>query len=184
MKKSIFSLIIIAAIFLVPILSLEASARNVYGAACTSIDDCNSGICINVNPEITPPTNICGCLGTWDCSSFPGTVCNTVHKVCINSDAKATGESCRSGTQCLSTLCTAGICACKVNADCGTGKTCTVSTGRCSSGTLLIQAAPREYVAMPSGSSGTGTPSRIQTLIDEVNELITNLKARMVRLRL
>ena len=184
MKKSIFSLIIIAVIFLVPILSLEASARNAYGEACASIDDCNSGICININPEITPPDNICGCLGTWDCSAYPGTVCSTTHHKCINSDAKAVGQSCRSGSECLSTLCTAGICACKVNVDCGTGKTCTVSTGRCGSGTLLIQAAPREYAAMPSGSSGTGTTSRIQSLIDEVNGLITNLKARMVRLRL
>jgi hypothetical protein len=235
MKKSRLTLIIIVAIFMVPILSFEASARNAYGATCTSPDDCDSGICINVNPEITPPNNICGCLGTWDCSSFPGTVCNTVHKVCINSDAKKTGESCTSNSHCLSAICKAGKCACeadadcptgnacvsslcklknnarcssndacasgfcykvpatttfglcnacRTNADCGTGKTCKVSTGRCSSTMIALEVAPREYAVMPSGSSGTGTPSRIQSLIDEINEIITGIKARMVRLRL
>ncbi|MDD4878712.1 MAG: hypothetical protein PHO02_06810 [Candidatus Nanoarchaeia archaeon] len=183
MKKSVLSLVIIAALFMVPILSFEASARNAYGEACIESYDCTSAICLTINPEIIPPEKMCGCRFDGECSAFPSTVCSTLHNKCISSSAKAVGQTCRSGSECLSTLCTAGVCACKVNADCGTGKTCTVSTGQCSSGILSIQAAQRELQAMPlagtSGSSASGTGT-LDALINEINEIILRIRVRLI----
>ena len=78
MKKSILSLFIIAAIFMVPILSFEASALPAYGQPCTSDGDCTSGKCrVEIDAEKT-----CGCARDTDCSN--SMKCNTANNFCTN----------------------------------------------------------------------------------------------------
>lgn len=43
-----------------------------YGAGCTGPADCESGYCFAVSPEITPPTNVCGCRRAVQCKRYPG----------------------------------------------------------------------------------------------------------------
>lgn len=134
MKNSILALFLIAAIFMVPILSFEASADTAsgsvgagYNALCNMPSQCQSGKCLS---------NKCGCLYNRECGT--GRTCTVATGIC---SLTANNYACTSNAQCQSGFCGSvtefgRLCeTCRTDTNCGTGKTCNTATGICVAGT-------------------------------------------------
>lgn len=133
MKKSILSLIIIAALFMVPILSFEASALTAYGQPCTTDRECASGIC---RVEIDT-VKVCGCNVNSDCPGEQG--CEQSSHIC----KKGYSQACSENTECASGICTTGRCACSSNANCPAEHSCISGQCKINSGAACNPAYPQ-----------------------------------------